>query len=408
MKLPRLLCLWVCGCWLLSPLFAQPNRLIRELEEKRGTLQRQIDETETLLDNTKRDVGSRLNALASLTGQIEERRRYIRAINADVNTIGQEIGQLDGQLDRLQRELADRREAYASSLQYLQRYRSIEERLLFVFSARSLAQIYRRLRYVQEYASYQQKQGEDILLKQAETRQKQAELLQAKAAKDSLLQEREAEQRKLEEQERRQRALVTDLQKRQRSLQNEIARKRREAGQLNTRIDKLIAEELAKQQPESGSTASATAAREETGHDSRLPGSFAGNRGKLPVPITGPYLIIGHYGQYNVEGLRHIRLDNKGIDIQGQPGAQARAVFQGKVAAVFRLNGLFNVLVRHGSYISVYCNLASTVVKTNDEVATGQLLGPVFSDAAKDGHTVLHFQLRKEKEKLDPEPWLKR
>ena len=38
------------------------------------------------------------------------------------------------------------------------------------------------------------------------------------------------------------------------------------------------------------------------------------------------------------------KLDNKGIDIQGKPGAQARAIFDGKVAAVFQLNGLFNVL----------------------------------------------------------------
>ncbi len=405
MKLPRLLCLWVCGCWLVSPLFAQSNRLIKELEEKRGALQRQIDETETLLDSTRRDVGSRLNTLASLTGQIEERRRYIRAINADVNTIGQEIDQLNGQLDSLQRDLADRREAYASSLQYLQRYRSIEEKLLFVFSARNLAQIYRRMRYVQEYAAYQQKQGGEILQKQEETRQKQTELLQVKAAKDSLLQEREAEQRKLEEQERQQRAIVADLQKRQQSLQNEIARKRREAGQLNTRIDKLIAEEMARQQPDLNSS---TAAREEAELDNRLSDSFAGNQGKLPVPITGSYLIVNHYGQYTVKGLRNIRLDNKGIDIQGQPGAQARAVFRGKVAAVFQLNGLFNVLIRHGSYISAYCNLVSTSVKANDEVSTGQLLGPVFSDSAKDGRTVLHFQLHKEKEKLDPELWLER
>ena len=100
--------------------------------------------------------------------------------------------------------------------------------------------------------------------------------------------------------------------------------------------------------------------------------------------------------------------DNKGIDIQGKPGAQARAIFDGKVAAVFQLNGLFNILIRHGNYISVYCNLASASVKTGDTVTTRQALGQVFSDGADNGRTVLHFQLRKEKEKLNPEPWLNR
>ena len=126
------------------------------------------------------------------------------------------------------------------------------------------------------------------------------------------------------------------------------------------------------------------------------------------MPITGPYIITSHYGAYAVEGLRNVKLDNKGIDIQGRPGAQARAIFDGKVAAVFQLNGLFNVLIRHGSYISVYCNLSSASVKTGENVTTKQTIGHVFSDGSDDGRTVLHFQLRHEKEKLNPESWINR
>lgn len=142
--------------------------------------------------------------------------------------------------------------------------------------------------------------------------------------------------------------------------------------------------------------------------DRELSGSFVANRGKLPMPISGPYIITSRYGQYSVEGLRNVKLDNKGIDIQGKPGAQARAIFDGKVAAVFQLNGLFNVLIRHGNYISVYCNLSSASVKSGDTVSTKQSIGQIFSDGADNGRTVLHFQLRREKEKLNPEPWLNR
>ena len=136
----------------------------------------------------------------------------------------------------------------------------------------------------------------------------------------------------------------------------------------------------------------------------RLYSSGRNNRGRLPVPISGPYVLTGHYGRYSV--MRNVVLDNKGIDLQGQPGAQARAVFDGRVAAVFQLNGLTNVLVRHGEYISVYCNLAQAVVKAGDEVKARQPLGDVFSDGANGGRTVLHFQLRREKQKLNPEQWL--
>lgn len=428
----RLLCM-LAGCFcLLLPLVAQSNKLIKELENKRGALQKQIAESETLLQTTKKNVGSQLNGLAALTGQIEERKRYIMTINGDIEAIEHELASLGRQIAALQRDLKDKRQKYASSVQYLYKNRSIEEKLMFIFSAKDLAQTYRRLRYVREYATYQRLQGEEILKKQEQLSRKKSELTQVKRAKESLLKEREAEKAKLEAQEKEQKSLVASLRKQQRSLQNELAKKRREANKLNERIDRLIAEEIekarkraeeearreaaARKKTESASDKTTTTSAEvkplETYNmnkeDRELSGSFAGNRGKLPMPITGPYIITSHFGQYSVKGLRDVKLDNKGIDIQGKPGAQARAIFNGKVAAVFKLNGLFNILVRHGAYISVYCNLSSASVKTGDTVSTRQVLGQVFSNPADNGRTVLHFQLRREKEKLNPEPWLDR
>lgn len=429
--------LFVC-CLLFqaSPLFAQSNKLIKELEGKRGSLQKQIAESETLLKTTQKDVGSQLNGLAALTGQIEERKRYILMINKDVEAIELELSSLGKQLTRLQNDLRDKKKKYEASVQYLYKNRSVEEKLMFIFSAKSLEQTYRRLRYVREYATYQRLQGEEILKKQEQVNQKQQELQQVKAAKEGLLKEREEEKGKLEEQEKEKKTLVANLQKKQRGLQNELSKKRREANQLNARIDRLIAEEIEKARKRAAEEARREAAARKKENekvdktttttttskpkstpletysmskaDRELSGSFVNNRGKLPMPITGAYIITSRYGQYTVEGLRNVKLDNKGIDIQGKPGAQARAIFDGKVAAVFQLNGLVNILVRHGNYISVYCNLSSASVKQGDTVTTKQTLGQIFSDGSDNGRTVLHFQLRKEKEKLNPEPWLNR
>ena len=420
-----------------SPLSAQSNKLIKELENKRGALQKQIAESETLLKATKKDVGSQLGGLAALTGQIEERKRYILAINNDVESIERELNSLERQLARLQRDLKDKKRKYESSVQYLYKNRSIEEKLMFILSAKSLSQTYRRMRYVREYATYQRLQGEELLKKQEQVNRKKQELRQVKSAKEELLKEREAEKAKLEEQEKEKKTLVASLQKKQRGLQNEINKKRREANQLNARIDRLIAEEIEKARKRAAEEArreaaarkkaeeknagkpatAATSAKKPAAPletytmskaDRELSGSFVNNRGKLPMPITGAYIITSHYGQYAVEGLRNVKLDNKGIDIQGKPGAQARAIFNGKVAAVFKLNGLFNILIRHGNYISVYCNLSSASVKQGDDVTTKQTIGQIFSDGSDNGRTVLHFQLRKEKEKLNPELWLNR
>ncbi|WP_368113660.1 murein hydrolase activator EnvC [Bacteroides sp. RTP21281st1_E4_RTP21281_210402] len=432
----RFFVILVSCLWLAVPLSAQSNKLIRELESKRGALQKQIAESESILKDTKKDVGSQLNSLAALTGQIEERKRYILAINNDVDAIERELNSLERQLRALEKDLKEKKKKYEASVQYLYKNKSIEEKLMFIFSAKNLGQTYRRMRYVREYATYQRLQGEEILKKQEQIRKKKAERQQVKAAKENLLKEREGEKVKLEAQEKEKRTLVANLQKKQKGLQNEINKKRREANQLNARIDKLIAEEIerARKRAQEEARREAAARRKAEGKENRssragtaaktnskpleaytmskadreLSGNFAANRGKLPMPISGAYIITSHYGQYAVEGLRNVKLDNKGIDIQGKPGAQARAIFDGKVAAVFQLNGLFNVLIRHGNYISVYCNLSSASVKTGDTVKTKQSIGQVFSDGTDNGRTVLHFQLRREKEKLNPEPWLNR
>ena len=71
---------------------------------------------------------------------------------------------------------------------------------------------------------------------------------------------------------------------------------------------------------------------------------------------------------------------------------------------MFQFGGTKNVLVRHGSYISVYCNLSSTIVSKGQRVSTKDILGTVADDGS--GNCVLHFQLRKEISKLNPEAWV--
>ena len=440
--------LLLIACCFLSTISAQSTRKIRELEAKRKELHQQIAESETLLQSTKKDVKSQLDNLALLTGQIEERRKYINTIESDVHTLTSEIASLQKQLNKLQRDLKDKKRKYETSVQYMYRNKSVQEKLMFIFSAENLSQTYRRMRYVQEYANFQRLQGMEIERKQKQIAAKKREVEQTKHAKQNLLKQGEVEKAKLEIQEKERQTLLANLQKKQKGIQSEIRKKKRSAEQLNAQIDRLIeieiekarkrAEEEARRKAAAEAAAKAAAKkaeRETTGgasrsksteknestkkvapvekfslnnEDRQLSGSFERNRGILPVPITGPYVIVSHYGQYAVDGLRNVKLDNKGIDIQGKPGAQARAIFDGKVAAVFQLNGLFNVLIRHGNYISVYCNLSSASVKSGDMVKTKQSIGQVFSDGTDNGRTVLHFQLRREKEKLNPEPWLNR
>lgn len=136
-----------------------------------------------------------------------------------------------------------------------------------------------------------------------------------------------------------------------------------------------------------------------TSADRALTGSFANNRGRLPMPMSGH--IVSHFGQYDVAGMSNVRLSNDGINIKGAPGSAVRSVFMGEVSGVFMAGGVSVVMIRHGIYITVYANLGSVSVGRGQKVGTGQTIGTV----GKGG--ILQFQLRKETAKLNPEQWLR-
>lgn len=429
MTLPaRLIILIIAACSCLA-LPAQTNRKIEELKGQRGQLQQQIKQSESLLLSAKKDVKSQLGDLQLINSRLGERRKLIKTIEADINALNTEMRRLEKQNRQLQADLEQKQQRYAESVKYLRKTRSLHKRLMFIFSADNFNQMLRRMRYVNEYAGYQRQQGEQIKAQQAEIETKHKEIQSVKDEKNSLLAQREQERKEIEKQEKQQRALVDKLQKRQRNLQAELKRQRQQSQQLNAKIDRLIEQEIAaakkRAEEEAARKRKAAAAKkgasetatgepkgkdidmmEEHTGDRKLSSVFIKNKGRLPMPITGPYAIVSRFGQYKVEGLKNVTLDNKGINIKGENGAKARTVFDGTVTSIFQLNGLTGVLVRHGDYISVYCNLLNASVKYGQQLKTGEALGTIAPDSS--GNIILHFQIRKETQKLNPEAWLGR
>lgn len=413
---------------------------IKGLQKERDQIKRQIQQQEKRLRSNELDVKKRLKNLMIINTEIADKRKSIDTIRRDIGMLDADIEKLEGQLKALQGQLDDNKQKYVKSMRYMHRNRSIQNQLMFIFSAKNFTQMYRRLRFMREYATYQRVQGEMVKVKQGEVSRKHAELTTAKQEKNSLLNRGERERRNLESKQTEQQQVVSTLQKQQKTIQQIIAQQRKKDAALNAQIDRLIAIEVerarARAAEEARRKAAAEAAAREkerreaerkaggttretaketpktkkksepaytvSTEDRRISGNFESNRGRLPMPITGPYRIVSHFGQYNVDGLKNVRLDNKGINIQGQGGAQARSIFDGEVSAVFSFGGITGVMVRHGSYISVYCNLSSVSVHRGQKVSTRQVLGTVGQD------NVLQFQLRRETAKLNPEAWLGR
>lgn len=410
---------------------AQNSAAVRKLEEQRKKALAEIEMTDKLLKETTQSAQSSLSRLNLLASQILSRKKVIDLLNRETQAIDSQITSLQREITNLEKELKTKQENYSRSAQRMQRRQTSQDKLLFILSAENFTQSMRRMRYLREFAYWQKQQANDILKKREEITVRQTELKATREEKQALLQSREEERKKLQGEETNQKKEVQQLNKKQKDLQAQLRKKRQQANALNRQIEKLIAEEIAKAEAEAKAARDRATAAKKPGEkaepakdertadtkggyamtpaEKKLSQDFAGNRGRLPLPLEGRYTIVGHFGEQQHQQLKYVRTNNSGIDIQTAPGTDARAVFNGEVTSIFVIPGFNNsVIVRHGNYLTVYSNLSQVYVKKGDKVTTRQALGKIFSDSENGNETILHFQLWKEKTKLNPAPWLDR
>lgn len=427
-------------------LSAQNSSRVKALKVRKNEVQQKINRSQTELNRTRKDVDSKIKSINFIDVQLESRLRYINEMEQKMLAVDKRIHDLEQQVRTQEENLEKVKKRYKQSLVYARTNQAVQSPLIFIFSAKSVTQMYRRARYAREYAQYQRALGEQIGQKQKRLLADRGKLLAAKGEMAALVRETLQQRKLLFEQQQQQKEAVAGLQKHEKVLVDQINRQQRELAELDRKIDAVIAEEIEKARrraeaerkrkaaEEAARKARAQAAQKKksktraqktdtrktatkknediaggawrTPVDNVLSSNFQKNKGRLPVPITGSYMISGHFGTYNVPGLKNVRLDNKGTNFVGQKGARARAIFDGEVTAVFQYSGTYNVLIRHGSYISVYCNLSSVIVRNGQTVRTRDLIGAVAEDGS--GKCVLHFQLRKERTKLNPEQWIGR
>ncbi len=415
--MPRLLTLIVLSL-LFTVSYGQTNSKVAEMESQRSKIEQAISESEQLLSTAKKDTESQLAALSALTAQIKKQQQLVNRLDADIRATDREIKSIEEQLVTLQVELERRREHYAHALRLMTSKNTFENRLMFLLSAESFNQMVRRMRYLREYSGFQQKQGKELMAKQEELNNKRAELEHTRKAKQTLLTKRVEEKKELDRRKDEQQKIVGSLKKKQKEIRDRIARQQKERNKLNEEINRIIEAEIAARNAEQQKAEETTAESgkpsgtampvyRQNAADKKLSGSFESNKGKLPVPITGPYLVTSHYGVNYVEGLKNVKYNNNGVDIRGQQNCQARAVFDGTVSFIFehpQVQGSYIVMVRHGQYISAYFNLTSLKVKKGDKVKINQPMGLIRPDAS--GNYTMQFQLRKDTQSLNPEQWV--
>lgn len=410
----------------VSALFAQKNKL-KDLEKQRLQAQLDIENTDRLLKDTQINTASLLNRIKLLSSQIESRQKIVTLLEQEVEQIVLEENEIAAEVKALEGELLIKKDAYHKAIVSMMRNRQGDNNLLFVLSGGSLGESYRRFKYLQDYSEWRKRQAGEIQSRNDLLGLKQDSLQLAKVEKEGLLSVRANEQQKLKEEELNFQEEVDKAKKNQKDLQRILDQKKRQAQALDRQIEKLIAEEVARQEakaaqelastggekpkettdtPWKGTATKPAVAVVSTQENVKLSNNFASNKGRLPFPISGDYTITSRFGPQK-HG-RWVTTSSGGIDIQSQASAQAKAVFTGEITYISSFPGYGTcVIIRHGNYYTFYGNIQTVTVKKGDKVSTGQTLGTVYTDP-NTNISQMHFQLWQSRTKLNPEPWLRR
>ena len=415
----------------------QPQRTMKTVRSEQQAEKKSIRETTKKLNENTLRTEQNLRRLDQLDGEIRDKGAEIDLLRRSIDTLDFHIRQASDSAQWLDSRLVQLKNRYAAALRKIQGTYRDTDLLSFLFSSRNFSEAVARYRYLREFSNWRKRKLEEIERASRQVRDNRQRLGDLNSGRRAALSELAGAESLLKEKRGETGRVVAELRKEGATLRSAIAKKQKRIKKLDSELDRMILAEQQRQerkrqaeakrkkqqqqQPDevvgrrkksskkSGSRASKTTQQQGiAASDRTLSGSFESNKGRLLFPVRGAYQIVRGYGRTVHPDLPDIVTDNPGIDIVSPAGSKARSIFEGTVSGVFAQDG-FNkvVMVRHGSYISIYANLASINVKVGDHVKANQDLGIISVDPQQGNRPVLHFELRRERTRLNPLQWVK-
>lgn len=382
----------------LSDLAAQSRQ---QLERERVALEEQIQTTRQLLDESIEQRRSTVENYVALQNQLEARRNMVSNLQSQTRILRDTMENLMDSIELLNEHFEEVRGIYFQQLRISYLRQLTTRDWMYLLSSGNLNTALKRYFYNQQFQSFidQKKMELDSISDQIAYRKAAIQ-----ESLDDLGRMQTREQRTVKELNRdlrTQDALLNSLRGKEQELRENLKEQESRRRELSRKIDRLIAEEIARRD-EAVEELPERAAEYEL-----LSGNFEQNKGQIPWPVERG-VIQSHFGNQAHPTLRNVTIQNNGIDIQTLEGTPVRSVFEGQVTAVVTMPGdQYMVLVRHGNYFTVYAGLNSTYVSRDQQVKAGEELGVVGKDPGS-GNFMVHFELWRGKDVLNPEEWISR
>lgn len=429
------------------------QRDIKKVRAEQQANKKAIKETSQKITVNTRETKRQLSQLQALEGEIAEKNREIGAMREGIDSIDGGITRVNDSIGSIEKRFEVMRANYAAQLRQVQRSRGAMNAMSFLFSSESFGTAWQRVRYMRQVNKWRGRNARRMKAMGDSLAERRRQLDTLMSSRRTAMARLSLAQKQLQGKQQDTDKLVASLKAQGSSLRAVLKEKEQQQRQLDRELEKLIAEEQRREEQrrreeaKKAAAAKAKADKEaaakakadkaagkstETANsgttspktvpaknrkeaptavadaDRALTGSFESNKGRLLFPVAGRYRVVRGFGRQKHPELEHVETENSGIDIEALGGGSARAVFEGRVSEIFRQPGYNTiVMVRHGNFLTIYANIDKLSVKKGDTVKAGQAIGTIFADPDEDGRLILHFELRKERTKLNPLLWVK-
>ncbi len=346
-------------------------RYLKQFSKWRDSKTQEISELQNKLDVRK----NRLSVLSA------EKSQSIASINATLQALNNDKRDADKLVANLNKE--------KKALKSLIKKKEKEIELLDEDIERIIVEEQRRQEELR-------RQEEERKRKDAEERRLKEERRQKEIA-DSIKRVEEKQRQEAEKEKLRKDSVEKSINK------SQPKEEKKKEPEIKKKVEEKIEKKVEIEQPEN--IEKKPIAEKKT--SAQLTSGFRLSKGKLPQPVKGKYRVVRTFGQQKHPSLKYITTDSKGIYVETGKSSDIIAIYEGEVSRVLS-HRTYNtiIIIRHGEYFTIYCNVDDTTIKEGDIVKQGQKIGSVF---IPDGETngILHFQIRCGREELNPTNWLK-
>lgn len=411
--------------------YAWSQKKSDQLQAEQNKLEKKLSTTKSLLDKVKKGTETSLNELKLIENQVKNRELLVRNFDNQIRSAELTISSKGDQIKELQKKLVRLKEQYRKLLIYAYKHRNKSAKMMYIFSSSNYFEAVKRTSYLKRLSEVQQKQFK-VILQNEKTIHKEIKTIHDETEhKKLLLGEKIIEKQQIEKDKNSKQQALEKLRKDESSLMAELKEQERQKAELKRRIklaiEKEIAEAEAKAKREAEKKASlasksttgnapastASPAKEVTFTDTKeniaMGKNFETNRGKLPWPVAKGS-ITENYGKNAHPTLPNVYTNNNGIDIGAPKNSQVRAVFDGEVTSVLNIPGAGKVvIIKHGTYRTVYSNLQEAYVSVGDKVGSKQAIGSLLADDEGNlstSHFEIHQVVEGSVQRINPTLWL--